>query len=250
MPLLKEHTRTCLRSIASFATETALETLWPTRCAVCDAPGDVLCPACRHALMFVDVNHACPVCGAPFGQHQCTECNETMLAAAEMNALPVDAMASALLADDAARRIVTVYKDANERRLASEIAAITMRYLPPEWRNAYLTYIPATTDALRRRGFDHTELVARAAVKQTGMQGGPLFKRPQSLDQRNLGRHDRQQNMSERFALRPNVSVPKRIVVLDDICTTGATLFAAANCLRVDGAHEIYGLTFAKVLAT
>lgn len=250
MPLLHDHVRTHLKRSASLAMDVLLETLWPTRCALCDTPGDLICPACRRTLRFVDVNRACPVCGAPFGQHQCTECNDTVLASAGLDELPIDGMASALLADDAAKRIVTVFKDANEQRLAAEIARITACYIPPEWHDALLTYIPATADAVRRRGFDHTKLIARAVADCAQMQGAHLFERPENLDQRTFGRHERQRNMAGRFRLLPQVQVPAKVVVLDDICTTGATMFAAARCLREGGVAEVYGITFAKVLAT
>lgn len=250
MSISREQDHPRLRRVASFVKEAALETLWPTRCAICDAAGDLICPQCRRSLPFIDVNHACPICGAPYGLLQCTECNDTMLAAAQMDELPVDAMASTLLADEGVRRIVKAYKDSNERRLGSEIASMMARCIPPEWRHAFLTYIPATAEAVRRRGFDHAELIAREVTDLAQMDGGRLFARPESVDQRKLGRHERQRNMAERFALLPGASVPSKVLVLDDICTTGATLFAAAQCLRLGGAQEVYALAFAKVLAT
>lgn len=50
------------------AAEALAETVWPTRCAVCDAPGEPLCEHCRTALRYVDWWRACPRCGAPFGR--------------------------------------------------------------------------------------------------------------------------------------------------------------------------------------
>lgn len=250
MTLIEARTRTRLTRLAAFAKDAALETLWPTRCAICDAPGSLICLRCRQALLLVDVNHACPICGAPFGQHLCTECNETMLAAAERDALPLNGMASVLLADDAARRVVTIYKDANERRLAEEMAELMTRYVPPEWQDAHLTFIPATKEAVRRRGFDHAEQLANAVAARAKMPLKHVFARPRNLDQRKFGRRERQRNMSERFDVLPGVRIPQKVVILDDICTTGATLFSAADCLRANGAQEVFGLTFAKVLAT
>ncbi len=227
-----------------------LETLWPTRCAICDTMGAVICPSCLGALPFTDVNRACPSCGAPYGQHQCTECNDAMLQAAQRDCLPLDGMAHVLMADDAARRIVTVYKDANERRLAAVISQLCARYVPPEWARVPLTYIPATKEALRRRGFDHMADVTHALGQHCGVPVLDLFERPVSLDKRKFDRHGRQRNMEGRFCLHPEVRVPQEVLLVDDVCTTGATLFAAADCLRAGGAKRIYGLTFAKVLAT
>ncbi len=235
---------------ARFATEVVSETLWPTRCAVCDAPGEVLCGSCRAHLRFVDVNDACPRCGAPYGRLACTECNSAMMESAGLGRLPLDGMAHVLLADDAAMRIVRVYKDAGERRLALEMARLLARYLPPEWEGGTLTFIPATEDAFRRRGFDHGELLARQTARVCGLESAALFARPGSADQRTFDRHGRLRNMGGRFQLLPGVSLPSEVIILDDVCTTGATLFAAAACLKEASSVTVRGLTFAKVLAS
>ena len=64
----KRITRQRLQSIA-------LELVWPTRCAICDAPGVLVCDTCKQALRFWDPWLACATCGAPFGFVQCCECN-------------------------------------------------------------------------------------------------------------------------------------------------------------------------------
>ncbi len=235
---------------AGLAKEAALETLWPTRCALCDVPGELICKDCRSVLAFIDANDACPRCGAPFGCRQCTECNDTMLTAAGREGLPVTAMASVLLADEGARRIVTTYKDGNERRLAPEMAQLMAPFIPPEWSQAHLTYIPATKAALRKRGFDHAELLTRELANLTGMAGSALLDRPKSADQRRFDRRGRQRNMDGCLSVRPRASVPTNVLLIDDVCTTGATVFAAADRLLEAGAHQVYVLTFAKVLAS
>ena len=246
----RSHPRTRLLSAARFAREALLETLWPTRCCVCDAPGHLICPACAQHLRYVDANRACRVCGSPFGQHQCTECNEVMLAAADRERFPLDGMATPLLADDAARRIVTIYKDANERRLSREMAQMMARCIPPEWRSAHVTFIPATAHACRTRGFDHAELLAREVSSAAGMEMRALLERPRSRDQRSFGKQWRMQNMQGCFLPKVGTTMPDEVVLVDDICTTGATLHAAADCLRSAGIARIFGLAFAKVLAS
>ena len=66
---------------AEAAAQAVAETLWPTRCAICDEPGELLCERCKSELPFIDLWRACPICGAPWGHTQCTECNPVMLAA-------------------------------------------------------------------------------------------------------------------------------------------------------------------------
>lgn len=233
-----------------FAKDVAEEVLWPTRCAICDVPGAVLCDACRANLLFVDVNDACPSCGAPYGRLACTECNTAMMESAGLDRLPIDGMVHVLVADDAAMRIVRMYKDAGEWRLAAEMAKLIARYLPPEWQTSTLTFIPATHEAFRRRGFDHTEVLAEETARACALDMVPLFARPKSADQRTFDRRGRQRNMHDRFRLLPDALVPETVTILDDICTTGATMFAAASCLKEAASTTVYGLTFAKVLAS
>lgn len=175
-----------------------------------------------------------------------------MLEAAGLPSFPLDGMASALLADDAAVSVVRIFKDQGERRLAMEMARIMERCIPPEWRHAQLAFIPATAKAKRRRGFDHAELLAIELANASGMQLSCLLGRPSSSDQRAFDRRGRIRNMEGRIQVAPanRVSMPDEVLVIDDVCTTGATLYAAAGALRQAGVRKVYGLTFAKVIAT
>ena len=63
------------RSAVGFIAQSICETLWPTRCALCDTPGKLLCPRCARSLEFIDYYRACPRCGSPWGSLQCDRCN-------------------------------------------------------------------------------------------------------------------------------------------------------------------------------
>ena len=237
------------RQLVHAAAAVVQETLWTTRCAICDAPGALLCADCALALPFIDANRACPRCGAPFGAVQCTECNRTLLAQAGREGLPLDGMGSALALDDAARRLVTTYKDRGERRLAGAIGALIARVVPPRWLqpSTVVTFVPATAAARARRGFDHAELLAQAVADQLGIACLPLLDRPHSADQRLLGRRGRLRNLQQGMACRPGARVPRAAIVVDDVCTTGATLYGAADALRAAGTQQVYGATLARV---
>ncbi|WP_165051194.1 MULTISPECIES: ComF family protein [unclassified Adlercreutzia] len=234
----------------SFASEVLTETLWPTRCAVCDAPGELLCDACAARLPFIDACLACPRCGAPFGRVQCTECNHALLALSGREQMPFDQAASALVLNEAARRIVTTYKDRGERRLCAVMAGVMARYVPPEWTadpaRTALTFVPATAAAVRRRGFDHAEQLARSLAALLDLECACVLTRPRNADQRSLSRAQRHANMAGSFAVLAGATLPERVIVIDDVCTTGATLYAAADALREQGARTLQALTFAR----
>ena len=173
------------------AAGTALaETLWPTRCAVCDTPGEAVCQACLRSLPYLDWWRACPRCGAPFGRVQCSECNPVTMAALDRHELPFDACASAVVYNDATARIVRAWKDAGERRLVETLADLMASVTAPSWRAERPTIVPvpATAAALRRRGFDHGADLARALAERLSLDEIPLLARPRSFDQRSLAR--------------------------------------------------------------
>lgn len=234
---------------AQGAAEAVAETLWPTRCAVCDEPGDVLCARCEAHLCHLDWWRACPRCGAPFGRVQCTECNAVMMGAASREKLSYDGCASAVVFDDAAARIVRTWKDAGERRLAGVMAKLMAPIPSPEWLAARpaVVPIPATSAARRRRGFDHGEELARATAALLGLETAPALARPRASDQRALSRRERLENMEGRFRVLPGACAPPHALVVDDVCTTGATLLAAADALRTAGSGTVRCLTFARV---
>lgn len=240
--------RHILAGAAALAAEAAAETLWPTRCAVCDEPGSLICERCRARLPLVDACSACPVCGAPYGRVQCTECTPLMLAHANRTSVPFAGMAHAMVADEAVQRIVRTYKDKGERRLAAFIADACAPFIAPAWRTSLLTYVPDTPEARRRRGFDHAQELARAVAEAAGLPCAGLFMPPRSIDQRGLARRERFANMAVAVQLAPRAPVPSSAIVFDDICTTGSTLYAAADALREAGCGTVYALTFGRVL--
>ena len=237
----------------AFILRAVCETLWPTRCAVCDEQGLVLCERCRRTLPYIDFWRTCPRCGAPFGSVLCTECNPVMLGSLGRAELPYLSCASALAYETAAARIVTAYKDRGEQRLAETMAELMAFAVAPEWIAPYgdepavATFVPATGAALRRRGFDHAELLAAKTAERLGIPVRPLLARPDSKDQRALGRRERARNMAGRFSSLPNAQPRGGVLLFDDVCTTGTTLAAACDALIALGCAEIRCLTFARV---
>lgn len=231
--------------------EAVAETIWTTRCVVCDRPGTLLCDSCRTHLPYIDRWRACPRCGSPHGRMQCMDCNSFSLAEVGRTDVPFDRCVSAIEHRGATRALITAYKDAGERRLSGEIARIVADALPDSWvePGCALAFVPADRKAVSKRGFDHMELIARDLA---GMLGVPcmhaLGKLPVA-DQRGLGRRERFRNMVGAIHVRPVLTglMPARVILVDDVYTTGATLFAASDALRLAGVEHLRCATFARV---
>ena len=236
------------RVLALAAGEVAAETLWPSRCAVCGALGPALCEACRRALPYLDLWRACPRCGAPFGMHQCTECNTYSLRSLGVDALAFDGCVSACAFDERTARIVRLHKDAGERSLARPMAYAIACAVPPAWvAGAQVAFVPSTRRAVRERGFCHGSELATEVAGLLGLACADLLEAGAAADQRALGRAQRAKNMRGRFRALPGAS-GMRILLVDDVYTTGSTANAAATALREAGAERVHVATFARVV--
>lgn len=232
--------------------DASAEAIWPTRCIVCDKPGYLLCPRCTLCLPYIDRYLACPRCGSPHGRNQCVDCNGYSLGEVGRTAPPFERCVSAIEHRGHARSIVVGYKDAGERRLAGIIARMLADAMPLSWLQAdsAITYVPADRKSRRRRGFDHMELVAHELADIAGMPCVLPIEKLVVADQRGLGRTERFENMSHAVRPAPGMlgRVPDRVVLIDDVYTTGATLFAATDALKEAGVHEVRCATFARAV--
>lgn len=223
------------------ALEAGSELLWPTRCVGCELPGELLCEECRASLPWIAQRWACPVCGAPFGYITCTACERDW---------ELDGCVCALSYEGAAARMVVGLKDGHELRLAPIMAAALATALDEAGlaSSAFdaLAFVPATAEAFARRGFDHMELVANVLSREWGLPMADILVRTSAKDQRELGREERAENLEGTVAVLGDVR-GMRILLADDVITTGATMRAAAQALKARGAQRVVGCAVARV---
>lgn len=231
------------------------ETLWPTRCAVCDKANYLLCDNCIKNLSFIDKYKACPVCGEPYGKVQCCSCspisrnlNKTEKANYKMN---FNQCISVTRLDKDTGRIITIFKDAGEQRLSQIISYFIFSYIPKKWfNNSIISYIPSSKDSYTKRGFDHMNLIVKDLSKLSNNKYLSIFDRPKSIDQRKLSRSQREANLNNMFKIKPEIvnflKKYETIILIDDVYTTGATLNAASKTLKNLYDAQIFCITFSR----
>ena len=128
------------------------------------------------------------------------------------------------------------------------MAEIMVPYVAPSWREeaSAVTFVPASATAYRNRGFDHADLLAHEVAGELGLPCVGMLQRPKSRDQRRLSRTARLANLEGSMSALSEAGIPHTVIMVDDVCTTGATLSAAADALKKAGAETVWCLTFAR----
>lgn len=209
---------TLLSDLVRTALTDALALLLPVDCAGCEAPDATLCPDCL--VMLRPAPHSRRIGG--------------------------EAVWSGLAFDGVPARVLRAVKEDGRTGLARQLApalADSVRRASPTG-SVVVVPIPTSAAAFRRRGYRVPDLIARRA----GLEVLPLLKvARRTADQRGLDRDARRDNVAGAFAVGGAPPSGRRVVIVDDVVTTGATLVEAVRVLRAAGV-EVAGC--AAVAAT
>ena len=212
-------------------------------------------PPVRGALDLIMPPH-CALCGE-LGSWLCTACSDAILALNQTyrDALPTP---SGLVALDAvaphrgpARGVVHQLKYGGLRVLAAPMAALMASSCPGALVSAdLLAPVPLHPRRVRRRGYNQALLLAEALAAHTDSAVRPtlLERTRDTRSQVGLSRAERRANVGGAFALHERLD-GQRVLLIDDVCTTGATLSACAVALHAAGARCVAALTFARAVA-
>lgn len=224
---------------ARAAASSAADLFWPPRCGGCDLPGMLVCDSCRAALSLIRPLDACPRCGAPEGTHGCAQCGRLEIEFAGARCAGVFEWPLS--------RLITMHKDAGELRLTAVLAGLAAEAAGDwcDWAQAVIP-VPASPGARARRGFDHGGLLAAEFSHVTGVPALDALRATPRRDQRHLSRERRAANARASLGVHAHARPPARVLVLDDVLTTGATMNAAASALRDAGACEVRVVAVAR----
>ena len=194
-----------------------LDELWPIRCAGCDHLGGPVCVSCVPDLDAQSLGERC----AP------------------------GRIAAAFRYEAVARSLLLGLKVRCLRPYADPLAdAITEVLQRGSFAPDVVSWVPARPSARRQRGFDQAELLAERVARRAGLRCMPTLRAYERADQVGLGRTMRAVNASSAFE---GVSGPSpggaKLILIDDLITTGATARACTAALSACGWHEVATVT-------
>lgn len=111
-----------------------------------------------------------------------------------------------------------------------------------------VTWVPTTARRRRGRGFDHARLLATAVARKLGRPCVGLLHRGPGPPQTGRSAEERRRRPPLQPSARARVAAARRVLVVDDVCTTGASLAAAAHALHQAGAGVVIGAVAARTL--
>lgn len=219
---------------------------FPPRCVACQQAGSWFCPSCAQQVEAVG-DTICLQCGRPMPrlQKRCDACWAENTPALSM-------MRIAAIHASPLREAIHALK--YERR--SELATALARYLvvvtvESSWRLTYLNVdgvipVPLHRQRYQQRGYNQAALLAESFCDTLALplRDTWLSRERSTQSQVGLSAIERQQNVSQAFVAASDVR-DKRLLLIDDVYTTGATLQACARALQDAGATAVYGLALA-----
>jgi ComF family protein len=216
-----------------------LDLLLPQRCLGCSRSGEQVCDPCERRLRRLGAP-MCGRCGAPtaWPVEHCRECTGRRLAFAQARA--------AVAYDEPVRRIVAAWKERGLRRLGAWAADVVVEIVPRPDADA-VAFVPPDRDRRLWRGHHAAETLARELGRRWELPVERLLRRTRGgVRQRGLSQAARRANVHGAFAAAREIKT--RIVLVDDVYTTGATANAAASALRKGGARRVDVVTFARTI--
>ena len=218
----------------------ALDLLFPLNCAVCNREGRVLCQGCEAALPRLEMPY-CSICASPGVAGLCDWCASTRPA--------IDGIRAPYLMDGAVRDLVYGLKYRNLRAAAPDMGRLLSGYLQSNRVPAdVLVPVPLHGRRERERGYNQSALLARQLSKISGtpVAAKALHRTRNTPPQVSIAGHEeRRHNIEGAFECRSPLG-GRRVLLIDDVVTTGSTMSACAAALKTAGVSSVWGLAVAR----
>jgi len=230
-----------------------LDRLFPWMCVHCgESAASALCDRCLASARWIE-GPACPRCGLPLASPPSHLCGRCLAAPPSFRRLRALVTYRADREDeDPVGAALRALKYGRRRALAASLSELVAERFPFEAVELDLAVpVPLHVTRLRDRGFNQALLLAREPARRFGISiDARLLERTRPTPpQVGLGHRERRANLRGAFAVRPGRTVAgARILLVDDVCTSGATADACASALLSRGAASVDVVTLARTV--
>ncbi len=216
-----------------------IDLLFPPRCVTCGHLGGWFCSACQATIEKIHPP-ICARCGRRLERPTCPFCAEI--------ALRIDGTRAVAFFEGALRQAIHAFKYQKRVELATIFAALIDDYLrehPIPFD--VLVPVPLHADRESARGYNQALLLARELQARRGyaVWDDALARVRATRAQMELDAAERRENVRAAFAADARVR-NRQILLVDDVCTTGATMDACSVALKQQGAKSVWGLAIAR----
>lgn len=229
-----------------------LDLFFPPLCHCCkvfipDAGDVLLCPECLKNISFL-TSPLCSSCGTPFGtedgrDHVCGHC---------LKHPPNHVSRSATLYAGPIQELIHRFKYGHKVHLSEPLGLLlagALAQFRAEAAPGLVVPVPLHRKRLRQRGFNQSQLIAAVLAKKwrLPLEVGNLRRVRWTEPQTSMDARERRENVIGAFAVRKVKRVEgQRVLLVDDVFTTGSTLRACAEALTEAGAAEVIAVTVAR----
>lgn len=215
-----------------------LALLAPHDCIGCSAEGSLVCRRCERSLEPAE--QRCYRCHMLTAQSQtCLECRSVS---------PLRAVYATTRYTGIAKDLVWKLKFGRAKAAADDIGRmVAFRMSTRSTRDMIITYVPTANSRVRQRGYDQAALIAAVVARRLSVPCYPLLSRAHDRKQVGADRTTRTTQLQAAFRpIKRRHLYGARVLLIDDVVTTGATLEAAAAALIAGGAKSVDAAVFAQ----
>jgi ComF family protein len=229
-----------------------LDVFLPPICHICrefipHADEIHICPDCRRQLPLV-ISPLCPVCGIPFigtgDDHRCGQC---------LTQPPrFDTARAAFLYEGAMRDLIHSFKYDRRSHLRRPLTLLVLEELCAFLQDAepqIIVPVPLHRSRLRQRGFNQAVLLGTLLARRLSLPMLPdaLVRTRRTEPQIELSAAERRSNVKGAFSVKRSGDIAgKRVLLLDDVMTTGSTMNECAGELKKSGVNRVIAVTIAR----
>jgi ComF family protein len=218
--------------------------LYPSRCPLCGNSADVFSHAPVCGLCWSEIRRytgpSCRVCALPFTSEHARLCGQCL-----KKSPPFSKVITYGLYEGSLREAINQFKFHGVRRLSKPLGSLLLASDLPAVDA--VVPVPVTVRKLRERGFNQSLLLAKIIAKKirVPLLMDTLLKKKETPPQIGLTARERLMNLRNAFTVKGSVDA-MRLLLVDDVMTTGATVTECSKQLMKAGAEEVIVLTLAR----